>query len=127
MVCATPWLPRNSPHFPPQTLSRSPPTPVISDFRYGNRGQELYGLAAGSAFDVTALSESILSGRQSGVYGVSASRVVEAVPPVLERVRAEAPDATTTELVVEYEVRGTAGRLHYALAEEVVATKAGKV
>lgn len=114
-------------HFPPQMLSRFPPTPAISDFRHGNRGQELYGLAAGSAFDVTARSESILSGRPSGVYGVSASQVVEAVPPVLDRVRARAPDATTTELVVEYEVRGTSGRLHYALAEEGVATKAGKV
>lgn len=55
------------------------------------------------------------------------SRVVEAVPPVLARVRVSPPDATTSELLLEYEVTGTAGRMYYALSEVQPAAKAGKV
>lgn len=58
---------------------------------------------------------------------MSTSRVVEAVPPVLEGVRARPPDTTTTELVVGYAVRGTSGTLYYAVAEVDVTTKGGKV
>lgn len=63
----------------------------------------------------------------SGVFGASTSRVIEAVPPVLTNVRTRAPDATTTELLVEYEVRGTASRVYYALAERPEAEKGGQV
>lgn len=89
--------------------------------------QELQGIAAGSAFDVTACTESVSMGHPSGVFGESLSRTIDAVPPALVNVRARPPDATTTELLVEYEVLGTAGRLYYALVEQSEMDKGGKV
>lgn len=82
---------------------------------------------AGSAFDVTARTESALMSHPSGVFGECTYRVIEAVPPVLVNVRTHAPDATTTELLVEYEVRGTAGRVFYALAERPDVETGGQV
>lgn len=40
---------------------------------------------------------------------------------------ASPPDATPTELLLEYEVLGTPGTLHYALAEADAAAQGGKV
>lgn len=91
------------------------------------RGQVLQGLSAGSAFDVTVTTESTLLGRQSSVHGQSLSRVVEAVPPLLSQVRLRPPDATTTELLLEYEVLETAGQMYYALSEASAITEGGKV
>lgn len=53
--------------------------------------------------------------------------MVGAVPPILARVRASPVDATTTELLVGYEVLGTAGKMYYALSESEAAAKGGKV
>ena len=89
--------------------------------------QEIRDLAPGSAFEVTAQTESTLQRRQSSVYGEVQERLIEAVPPVLARVTASPPDATTTELLLEYEVLGTTGTLHYALSEAEAAAQGGKV
>lgn len=89
--------------------------------------QELNNLAAGSAFDVAAHTEALLLGRRSEVYGVSTSRVVEAVPPALSRVRINPPDATTTQLLLEYEVLGTTGLMYHALMEAGEAADKEKV
>lgn len=92
--------------------------------------QEIHDLAPGSAFEVTAQTESTLQRRLSSVYGEVQERVVQAVPPVLARATASPPDATTTEILLEYEVLGTAGLLHYALAEAgagAAAAQGGKV
>lgn len=89
--------------------------------------QELNGFALGSAFDVAARTEATSLGHQSGVYGVPTMRVVEAVPPSLTRVRLAPLDATTSELVLEYQVRGTAGRMYYTLSELEATAKWGKV
>lgn len=61
------------------------------------------------------------------MYGEAQTREIEAVPPILARVKARPPDATTTELLLEYEVLGTAGRLHYTLSEAEASAKGGKV
>lgn len=53
--------------------------------------------------------------------------MVEAVPPILTRVRASPLDATTTEVLLEYEVVGTVGRMYYALTEAEAAATGGKV
>lgn len=89
--------------------------------------QEIHGLTPGSAFEVTAQTESTLQRRQSSVYGEVQERLIEAVPPILARVAASPPDATTTELLVEYDVLGTAGMLHYVLSEAESATQGGQV
>lgn len=89
--------------------------------------QVLEGLAAGSAFDVIARTESTLLDLSSGVFGAPATLVLEAVPPVLARVQLRPPDAATTELILEYEVRDTAGRMYYVLTEAEAAAKGGKV
>lgn len=54
-------------------------------------------------------------------------RVVEAVPPSLTRVRLGPLDATTSELILEYQIRGAAGRMYYTLSELEAADKSGKV
>lgn len=59
------------------------------------------------------------------MYGEAQARTIEAVPPILARVRASPPDATTTELLLEYGVLGTAGTLHYTLSEAEAAAKGG--
>lgn len=89
--------------------------------------QEIHDLAPGSAFEVTAQTESTLQRRQSSVYGEVQERLIDAVPPILARVTAAPPDATTTELLLTYEVVGTAGTLHYALSEAETAAQGGKV
>lgn len=61
------------------------------------------------------------------MYGEAQTRMIEAVPPVLAWVKASPPDATTTELLLEYDVLGTAGTLYYALSEAEAAAKGGKV
>ncbi len=61
------------------------------------------------------------------MYGEAQARLVEAVPPVLARVRAAPADATTSEMLVEFEVLGTTGTLHYALSEAEAAAKGGQV
>lgn len=89
--------------------------------------QEFNGLALGSAFDVAARTEATSLDYQSGVYGVPIMRVVEAIPPSLLRVRLDPLDATTSELILEYQVRGAAGRMYYTLLESEAADKPGKV
>lgn len=74
-----------------------------------------------------ARTESTLTGSRSSVYGESTFRVVEAVPPTISRLRLSPLDATTTELLLEHEVLGTAGRMHYAVLEVQAATMSGKV
>lgn len=66
-------------------------------------------------------------GHSSAVYGVSSSHVVEAVPPTLVRVQMGPSDASTSELLLEYNVVGTAGRMYYALWEVESGSKGGKV
>lgn len=61
------------------------------------------------------------------MYGEAQARVIEAVPPLLARVRLVPPDATTIELLLEYEVMQTAGRMYYALCEVEAADKGEKV
>lgn len=61
------------------------------------------------------------------MYGEAQTRAIEAVPPILARVKASPPDATTTELLLEYEVLGTTGRLYYTLSEAETSAKGGKV
>lgn len=61
------------------------------------------------------------------MYGEAQARVIEAVPPLLAWVRLAPPDATTTELLLEYEVLQTTGRMYYALCEAEAADKGGKV
>lgn len=99
----------------------TPPPPQLFS------SKEIHDLAAGSAFEVEAQTESTLLGRQSSVYGEAQARLVEAVPPVLARVRAAPADATTSEMRVEFEVLGTTGTLHYALSEAEAAAKGGQV
>lgn len=61
------------------------------------------------------------------MHGKFSSRVVEAVPPLLSQVRLRPPDATTTELLLEYEVLETAGQMYYALSEAAATLAGGKV
>lgn len=76
---------------------------------------------------MTVTTESTLLGRQSSVHGKPLSRVVEAVPPLLSQVRLRPPDATTTELLLEYEVLETAGQMYYALSEAAAIPESAKV
>ena len=55
------------------------------------------------------------------------SRVVEAVPPLLSQVQLRPPDATTTELLLEYEVLETPGRMYFAISEAAAMPESGKV
>ena len=106
------------------TLNRPQPPP--ENFHLFS-AKEIHDLAAGSAFEVVAQTESTMLGRQSSVYGEAQARLVEAVPPVLARVRAVPADATTSEMLLEFEVLGTTGTLHYALSEAEAAAKGGQV
>lgn len=88
--------------------------------------QELHGLAPGSAFKVTARTEAALAEYASEVYGDEISDLIHAVPPHLVDVQTHPSDASTTEFVLDYEVRGTSGRLHYVVVEDKVPTASGK-
>lgn len=88
--------------------------------------QELHGLAPGSAFKVTARTEAALAGNASEVYGDEISDLIHAVPPDLVDAQTHPSDASTTEFVLDYEVRGTSGRLHYVVVEHKVPTASGK-